>query len=107
MRRILSVLVSLCLILSLSAGSTALAGLDAARDVAHAHLLTDHEQVSACGQATHASVEECQESGHCMSGAVPLAATLDVSAIAKRADSLTESQPVPPCTLDERPPRIS
>lgn len=110
MLRILSVLISLCLILSLSAGSTALAGLDEARNIPHAQHL-DQETHPACGQTAHTSVEECQEnclsSSHCMSGAMPLATTLDISAIAKRAVSLTESRPVPPCALDERPPRTS
>lgn len=111
MRRTLLVLVSLCLVLSLSAGSTALAGLDAVRDASHAQHDGARDEQPACGQTAHADVNECQasclSSSHCMSGAMPLAATLNVPALTTRPPCPTGARPTPPCFMDERPPRAA
>lgn len=111
MRRILLVLVSLCLVLSLSAGSTALASVDAVRDAAHGQHEAARDEHPACGQTAHTDVTECQasclSSSHCMSGAMPLTATLSSPALATRPPCHTGVRPTPPCFMDERPPKTA
>jgi hypothetical protein len=110
MRRTLLIMVSLFLILSLSAGSTALADPDAVREAPHAQHDGAQDDTPACGQAAHTDLDECNKKScvsgsHCMSGAMPLAASLDLSAVSKAPNSPAENRPAVPCTLEERPPR--
>ncbi|WP_111412625.1 hypothetical protein [Billgrantia lactosivorans] len=109
MFRTLLALLSLCLILSLSAGSTVLAEQAAAFDTVSAASHAAHpaaEVPPGCSQAqAQESDEPCLDSSHCTAGAMPFIARLPLPARADRPLSPAPDRAAPPPALKERPPR--
>lgn len=111
MHRILLQLVSLCLILALSAGTVALAGLEASSDGAHgghgSHSVShDVGEHTAQGEPDDCWTP-CLGASHCLAGAANLDRALPTTAVDRPPQAWPGSLPPTPYYLHERPPRTA
>jgi hypothetical protein len=111
MRRTLLQLVSLYLMLALSAGTLAMAGVDAIGESAHGSHASQAVAHEACEHSAHSEPDDCWTpclgASHCLVGAAHFAAALPVTAVNRSPLTWSDHLPPPPCYLHERPPRAA
>lgn len=111
MRRVILQLVSLSLILALSAGALALAGLDTKGGSSHELHMSAEADHSACVHTTHTDSDDCWTpcpgANHCLAGAANFAGALPVTAVNHPPMAWPGQLPPPPYYLHERPPRTT
>ena len=109
MRRAVLRWFSLCLILALSAGTLAMAGLDSVGEAAHGMHASLEANDAACEHAAHTPHDDCWTpclgASHCLAGAANLDGALPTTDVDRPPQAWPGSLPPTPYYLHERPPR--